>query len=312
MRRSTRPVALLTIAALGLCAGAPRPVLAASFPRLQAAGAVSSASDPPESASAAELTRQARERFKARDYDAAVRLFEQAHALDPNPNYLFNIGRVYEEKRDLRSAIDHYERFVADPAVESGAREQAMQRLRVLKAVLNDTAPRPADPVGPADDTATAPAPVDPTPPNEGPDPVEPTPTPVASAAPEPAPQPLRSSLDPAPARRSDPARSMRLGGYALLGAGGVGLVLGGVFGGLALAKRNEQGASHIVEDRQSIGHTGKTFAVVADVGLFAGAALAVTGLVLVLVARKRGPSRSALLPGVGRGHASLTWSLRF
>jgi hypothetical protein len=108
----------------------------------------------PRRPSAAELSAQARERFRAKDYDAAVRLFEQAHAVDPNPNYLFNIGRVYEEKRDLRAAVDYYQRFVMEPRVDIGAREQAVQRLRVLKAILNETEPEPAPASGPAAGTA--------------------------------------------------------------------------------------------------------------------------------------------------------------
>jgi hypothetical protein len=67
-----------------------------------------------------------------------------------------------------------------------------------------------------------------------------------------------------------------------------------------------------IAEDRRSIAHTGKSFAIIADVGLFAGAAFAVTGLALVLVARKRARSRSALVPASGRDHAGVTWSVRF
>ena len=79
-------------------------------------------------------------------------LFEQAYAIDPNPNYLFNIGRVYEEKGDIRSAVDHYQRFVKEPGVDIGSRELAVQRLRVLKAILNETeapaaTPSPLKPV---------------------------------------------------------------------------------------------------------------------------------------------------------------------
>ncbi len=287
-RVTRRCVALSTIVTLAVCTGSPGHVLAASradqTPATGEPTATTTApatTTPTASAGATELGAQARERFKAKDYDAAVRLFEQAHALDPNPNYLFNIGRVYEEKRDLRGAVDYYQRFVMEPTVEIGAREQAVQRLRVLKAILNETDPNPSSAAAPGTTTTT-----------EGPAPG----TPSEPAAPP-----------------SDRKKTMRLGGYALLGAGGVAMIVGGVFGGLTLAKRNELDASHMVDERRSLKHTGETFAIVSDVALFSGAALAVTGLVLVLVARKpRGPSRSAVLPSVGRGHAGLTWSVRF
>ncbi|MFY0531027.1 tetratricopeptide repeat protein [Nannocystis pusilla] len=105
--------------------------------------------------SAADLSAQAIERFNARDYDAAVRLFEEAYAIDKVPNYLFNIGRVYEEKGDIRSAVDYYQRFVKEPGVEIEARDLALQRLRVLKGILQETDPgeKPAE-------AAPAPAPV--------------------------------------------------------------------------------------------------------------------------------------------------------
>ena len=49
------------------------------------------------------------------------------------------IGRVFEEKGDIRSAVDYYQRFVKEPGVDIGSRELAVQRLRVLKAILNET-----------------------------------------------------------------------------------------------------------------------------------------------------------------------------
>ena len=98
-----------------------------------------------------------------------------------------------------------------------------------------------------------------------------------------------------------------------LLGVGGISMLVGGIFGGLTLGKKNDLNASHMVDDRKAIARDGKTFALVSDVTLFTGAALAVTGLVLVLVNRKpRSPRRSVLAPSLGRGHAGLTWSLRF
>ena len=276
-----RAVSLVASASLVLCAGTSRHVLAAS--QDPAAGAAT-ATDPatPAGATAAppsakELSGQAIERFQAKDYDAAARLFEQAYGIDSNPNYLFNIGRVYEEKGDIRLAVDYYQRFVKEPGVEIESRELAVQRLRVLRAILHETEPQAAQPTGPAAGDGSQPQPA----------------TPVVD--------------DP------DPKKSMRLGGYAMLGVGGITMIVGGIFGGLTLAKKSELDDSHVVEDRKSIVHQGKGFAVVSDVTLFTGAAFVITGLALVLVARKsRGPRRSALAPSVGRGHADVSWTLRF
>jgi hypothetical protein len=277
-----RAVSLLASASLVLCAGTSGHVLAASQDPA-APSEPAAPTDPatsgqaPAPGSAADLSGQAIERFKARDYDAAARLFEQAYALDPNPNYLFNVGRVYEEKGDIRSAADYYQRFVKEPGVQIESRELALQRLRVLRAILHETEPQPEQPA-----TAT--------------------------------PGPTADTTNQAPTSdQPDRNKSMRLGGYALLGVGGISMVVGGVFGGLTLGKKKQLDDSHMVDERQALAQEGKTFAIVSDVTLFTGAALAVTGLVLVLVARKpRSPQRSALAPSLGRGHAGLTWSLRF
>lgn len=291
--RSSQAITLLTAASLALCL--PGHVLAASQappagdPNSSATATTTvttppTASDPAAPAGAGELSSQAIERFRAKDYDAAARLFEQAYGIDPNPNYLFNIGRVYEEKGDIRSAVTYYQRFVKEPGVEIGARELAVQRLRVLKAILNETeAPPPTTTTAPTADTTT-----------------------TTTTTP-----PSRTGAD-----NPDPKQSMRLGGYALIGVGGVSLIVGGIFGGLTLAKKGDLDDSRIVEERQSLAHQGKTFAVISDVTLFTGAALLATGVVLAVLARKpragAKTGRSALLPSVGRDHAGLTYSLRF
>lgn len=277
-----RAVSLLTSASLVFCAGTSGHVLAASQDPATAPATTAppATTEPtPGQPSAKDLSDQAIERFKAKDYDAAARLFEQAYGIDKNPNYLFNIGRVYEEKGDIRLAVDFYQRFVKEPGVDIGSRELAVQRLSVLRAILRETEPAATGPTEPAAGDGGAPPPT--------------TAKPIAD--------------DP------DPKKSMRLGGYAMLGVGGIALIVGGIFGGLTLAKKSELDDSHVVEDRKSLAHQGKGFAVVSDVTLFTGAAFAITGLVLVLVARKpRAQARTALAPSLGRDHAGLTWSLRF
>ena len=274
-----RAVSLLASASLVLCAGTSGHVLAASQDPAATVTPPTQGSTPPTPGTAADLSNQAIERFKARDYDGAARLFEQAYSLDPNPNYLFNVGRVYEEKGDIRSAVDYYQRFVKEPGVVIESRELALQRLRVLRAILHETDPEPGQP-------ATA---------SSGPQ-ADTSPTPGSAAVDD-----------------TDRKKSMRLGGYALLGVGGISMVVGGIFGGLTLGTKNELADAHMVDQRKALAREGQSFALVSDVTLFTGAALAVTGLVLVLVARKpHSPKRSALAPSFGRGHAGLSWSLRF
>jgi tetratricopeptide (TPR) repeat protein len=76
------------------------------------------------------------EAFKNKDYDEAVRLFEAAYDMSPEPNYLFNIGRVYEESGNFPKAIEYYDRFVQLPEVDLEPREIALDRLQVLRRVV--------------------------------------------------------------------------------------------------------------------------------------------------------------------------------
>lgn len=274
-----RAVSLLASASLVLCAGTSGHVLAASQdPAAGEPSAVGSEPAAPAPGSAADLSGQAIERFKARDYDAAARLFEQAYGLDPNPNYLFNIGRVYEEKGDLKRAVEYYQRFVNEPGVQIEARERASGRLKVLRAIVDDNQAKPeTKPEGPTDDKKPEPLPT------EGPQDV------------------------------ADPNKKMKFAGFGLLGLGGVSMIVGGIFGGLALGKQSDLKNTSIISERQSLASSGPTFALVSDVTLFTGAGLAVTGLVLVLVARKRTKAaRTALAPSIGRDHAGVVWNVRF
>jgi tetratricopeptide (TPR) repeat protein len=86
-----------------------------------------------------ELNAAALEAFKNKEYDEAARLFEAAYEKNPEPNYLFNIGRVYEEKGDFEKAIEWYDRFIHLPEVELQAREIALERLRVLRAIVAES-----------------------------------------------------------------------------------------------------------------------------------------------------------------------------
>src|SRR5690606_4705449 len=69
--------------------------------------------------------------FDDRQFDEAIPLFEEAYAIDPEANYLFNIGRVYEEKGDLETALVYYTRFVEHP--EAAPEAKAMTEKRIVR-----------------------------------------------------------------------------------------------------------------------------------------------------------------------------------
>jgi hypothetical protein len=99
----------------------------------------------------------------------------------------------------------------------------------------------------------------------------------------------------------------VRTAGLAVAGVGGAGLVLGLVFGGLALGAKGSAG-DNCSSDLLHCNATGiddldkaRTFATVSTIGIIAGGALLVGGLVLFFVAPKKeaGPSVALSL-----GHA--------
>jgi tetratricopeptide (TPR) repeat protein len=254
------------------------------------APARSSARVAPDAAAAAgaetpdALSTSAVEAFRAGEYDKAIDLFERAYALDPQPNYLFNIGRVYEEKGDLEKAVENYQKFVKQPGVDIEAREAATERLKVLRrtlAELKDDEPTPGPKVEPGVD--------------------EPTPTEEAAAA-----------------RK----RKLRIAGYSLLGVGGGALVIGAVFGGLAIGKSNDAKNAAFVDDQLALRKEAKGRAVVGDGLLITGGVLAATGLVLVLVTLGKGKKdkgaaakasrRPMVSPAVGRWGAGVSFAGRF
>ena len=190
-------------------------LLLATAPSLalaQRGAAPADAASPDAAADGEALSEQAVEAFSDKRYDESIGLFEQAYALDANPNYLFNIGRVYEEKGDLEQAVAHYQRFVSQPGVDLESREAATDRLKVLRGAL---AQLQEEKEAPAEDTAVLAEPSD-------------------------------AQNDDGP---SDRKRGQRIAGYALLGVGGAGLIVGGVLGGLAQSKADDADNAEFVDD---------------------------------------------------------------
>ncbi|MBL4685382.1 MAG: tetratricopeptide repeat protein [Nannocystaceae bacterium] len=237
-----------------------------------AAASPSATEDAPATSAKAQadaLSDEAVARFSAEDFDGAIELFEQAYALDAQANYLFNIGRVYEERGDLAAAVDCYQRFVGSKGVDLEARQNATARLKVLRQALEalqpETQPEQAaetetetETLGPVDDT------------NDDDD------------------------DDDAQANRK---RSLRIAGYTLLGVGGGALIVGGIFGGLALGKSNSAEDQRFVDDAVRLRDEARVRARVADAMFIAGGVFAATGLAIVLSTvgeKKRGDTASA------------------
>jgi hypothetical protein len=94
----------------------------------------------------------------------------------------------------------------------------------------------------------------------------------------------------PAPRTTASPGSLQRTFGWVGVGAGGVGVVLGSVMGGLAASKRSSLKSSGCAdtlcppEKRDDVDELNR-FRAVSSVGFIAGGALAATGVVLLLTA---------------------------
>lgn len=234
---------------------------------------------------AEQLSAQAIGEFNGKNYDKAVELFEQAYDLDPQPNYLFNIGRVYEEAGNLESAVDFYARFVKQPGVDIDAREVALERLRVLRAILEET---------------------------KQPDPeVEPEPEPEPEPQPEPEVEPVP---DPGIEKDKRKRKAMRGAGFGLLGVGAGALIGGAVLGALAQSDNTRADEAASLADRQDLLGSSKGKALGADIMFGVGGALLVTGVVLVVLGYKKPKtgSRVAVSPSFGPRGGAMTMQMRF
>jgi hypothetical protein len=85
----------------------------------------------------------------------------------------------------------------------------------------------------------------------------------------------------------------MRIAGLTTLGVGAAGVIVGAIFGGLAIGKKNEA-APNCTSDFSRCTTTGKasvddalTFGTVSTIGFIAGGVLAAAGLTIFLLAPK-------------------------
>jgi tetratricopeptide (TPR) repeat protein len=221
------------------------------------------------------LVGQATGKFKEKDYAGAVALFERAYAVQPEPAILFNIGRIYEEAQNAEAAIGYYEKFIADEGVEAKDQEKAVQRLTVLRTIVE---------IREKEKARNQPKPVDPKPVVE--------PNPVKG--------PQTDTNPPSDQKPAKPGRLLRPVGYTLLGTGALLLIGGGVAGGLAKGQYNAFADAKTLSDREAAGKRGLSLAHTAD-GLFiAGGVVALIGVVLLIVpAVRKSRAAQALSPQV-------------
>src|SRR4051794_21842835 len=101
-------------------------------PRVVRAGETT-ADAQPSAASAAKLSEEGFNLYRARDYRRAAERFLQAYTLGQDSNLLFNIARCYEALGDPEGAIEKYEEFLSTPDADVQGKRRATQTIRDLR-----------------------------------------------------------------------------------------------------------------------------------------------------------------------------------
>jgi tetratricopeptide (TPR) repeat protein len=88
---------------------------------------------------ASELAKEADRLYKDNKYAAAAEKLQQAYEMDPNPLYLYNIARAWDQAGELQKSLDTYRRYTSLPADQTRPdlvkkANLAMDRLRTLVA----------------------------------------------------------------------------------------------------------------------------------------------------------------------------------
>jgi tetratricopeptide (TPR) repeat protein len=96
-----------------------------------AASGLARAEDPP---TFVRLNEEGAAFYHARDFRKAIARFEQAYALEPDPNLLFNIARCRQALGENAAAIEGYERFLQAERAEPEGRAKAEHELAALRA----------------------------------------------------------------------------------------------------------------------------------------------------------------------------------
>ena len=83
-----------------------------------------------------ELSAKGTDAFRAGRYKEAIGAFEQAYAITPVANLLYNIALCYEKLDDLDNAHAYYKRFIVAPDANADVRSTALARMDERRLIL--------------------------------------------------------------------------------------------------------------------------------------------------------------------------------
>ncbi len=216
---------------------------------------------------ASEINTQAMTAYELGEYEKSAALLKQAYEIVPEPDILYNLGRAYRSLKQYDKAIDAYRTYLrkkpASP-YKTGVQKMIKEMEELQKAQEQSNQKPPTDMV----------------------------------PAPQPASPPqVPTAVPPVEEAWYDDYVAWSLVGVGLVGLGvgaGMHISANGLEGDLATApETDKQGIRDSINSRRTIG----------TVGLIAGGALVVGGVVKFVLTGTRGnpePTRADLLLGAG------------
>jgi hypothetical protein len=245
-----------------------------------------------------DLSNQGIAKYKAGDYEEAIKLFKQAYELEQVPNLLYNIARCYEKLEQYNEAIKYYEKFVVAPEVESEARQTALSRAENLREVLKARGELADNNNGNGGNGGGSG--------NGG-----------------------NGGNGNGNGNGDSGQKSVKSMGpaFAVLGVGVAGLAVGGTFGFLAMQQETAFEEATTPEDKRAAQTKGVRNSWIADGSMIGGAIFTTVGLIMVVKRSKSdtassdarslseeepAPKRASLAPWFGRDGGGLQMELRF
>ena len=144
-------------------------------------------------------------------WDDAIREFEKAYELRPDPSFLYNLAQAYRRKGDAKRALDLYRNYLVK-VPKTPQRAEIEERIKGLQKQIDDAAsPRPDSPG--LEPTVTPPAPA------SGPTAVPAPAATPATSSPQAIPALTPGALLPAPTPASPPAEQPGQAAPATTGA---------------------------------------------------------------------------------------------
>lgn len=230
------------------------------------------------------LSRQAATAYGEGDFDKAIDLFKEAYAVQPVPNLLFNIAKVYEKQENWSQAVAYYKEFIKAPDADSQARQVALDRIDALEEIQRaEREKKEAEERRLAEEERKR-----------------------------------KEAELAAQKKQEDEAAAANAGTgplpWIVTGAGAGLLIGGGVFGLLATDQETVFKTGEDPAVRRNARSKGKTFALVADSMFVAGGIATVVGIILFATSGSSSqPESQAALPfgwvGPGEGGVGMSWT---